>query len=273
MKTKAEVNQKFPTFWQAALLILGLILIEYFVLAFLMDLFQLSRSESIRVWGLAALIGNAFVFNTLLNYKKLTYGNLFHNSTNSLSATVGLLILPIAMIVPALFLTDIALMSVVEALFPMSKAQELMFEGMMSKDVGTVIMVCILAPFLEEMLFRGIILRSFIKQYSTRNAILLSSLLFGAAHLNLYQFVGATCMGLVLGWIYVRTHSIWPCIILHAFYNISCVLFSSLMENGKTDYAIELPISVWMAAFTLAFFGATALRHILLEKRVLVENK
>jgi uncharacterized protein len=273
LKTKAEVNQKFPTFWQAALLILGLVMAEYLAMAVLMDLLKLSRDEYMRVSGLAIILGNAFIFSILLSYKKLTYRNLFHNSTNSLSATVGLLILPIAMIVPALFLTDIALMSVVEALFPMSKAQELMFEGMMSKDVGTVIMVCILAPFLEEMLFRGIILRSFIKQYSTRNAILLSSLLFGAAHLNIYQFVGAACTGLVLGWLYVRTHSIWPCIILHAFYNTSCVLFSSLMENGKTDYAIELPISMWMAAFTLAFFGATALRHILLEKRVLVENK
>lgn len=234
----------------------------------LMDLLKLSRDEYMRVGGLATLIGNALIFNALVNHKQLTYRNLFHNSSNSLSATVGLLILPIAMIVPALFLTDIAIISVVERFFPLSRAQELMFEGMMSKDVGTVIMVCIMAPFLEEMLFRGVILRSFVKQYSTKNAIILSSLLFGAAHLNIYQFVVGVCMGLVLGWIYVRTHSIWPCILLHAFYNTSCVVFSNLMENGKTDYAKELPISVWLAAFTLAFLGTTALRHMLLEKTV-----
>lgn len=269
MEDKAEINQLFPTFWQAVLLILGLILTEYVVMAFMMDAFKLPRNEYIRLWGLATLIGNAFVFNTLVNYKKITYKNLFHNSSNSLSATIGLLILPIAMTVPALFLTDVALMSVVETLFPLSRAQELMFERMMAKDVGTLIMVCILAPFLEEMLFRGIILRSFIKQYSTQNAIILSSLLFGAAHLNIYQFVGATCTGLVLGWLYVRTHSIWPCILLHAFYNTSCVVFSSLMENSNTDYAQELPVFVWLAAFMLAFLGTTALRYMLLEKKVL----
>jgi membrane protease YdiL (CAAX protease family) len=273
LKEKTEINHEFPTFWQAALLILGLILLEYFVMAFLMDVFKLRRDEYMRVWGLATLLGNAFVFNALINHKQITYQKLFHNSSNSLSATIGLLILPIAMVVPALFLTDVAMMSIVETLFPLSRAQELMFERMVSSDVGIIIMVCILAPFLEEMLFRGIILRSFMNQYSTKNAIILSSLLFGAAHLNVYQFVGATTTGLLLGWLYVRTHSIWPCIMLHAFYNTSCVLYANLMEGSKNDYSEALPISTWFAAFTLAFLGVTALRYMLLDTRKPLVNE
>jgi len=267
LKSKTEINQEFPTFWQAALVILSLILLEYFVMAFLMDLLKLRRSDYFRVWGLATLMGNAFVFNALLNHKQITYKNLFHKSSNSLSATIGLLILPIAMVVPALILTDIAMMSVVETLFPMSRAQELMFERMMSPDIGMILMVCFLAPFLEEMLFRGIILRSFAHQYSTKNAIILSSLLFGAAHLNIYQFVGATFTGLLLGWLYVRTHSIWPCIILHAFYNSSCMIFSNLLSQGESDYAQSLPFYIWLAVFSLGFIGTTALWQILQVNR------
>ena len=50
---------------------------------------------------------------------------------------------------------------------------------------------------LEEMLFRGVTLRGFLRRYSRTFAIRWSAALFGIAHLNLYQFMTALAIGIV----------------------------------------------------------------------------
>jgi membrane protease YdiL (CAAX protease family) len=82
-----------------------------------------------------------------------------------------------------------------------------------------VLFSCVAAPVLEEMLFRGVILRGFLRQYSRTFAIVWSAALFGIAHLNLYQMMTALAIGIVAGWLYERCRSLWPCILLHAAYN------------------------------------------------------
>lgn len=49
--------------------------------------------------------------------------------------------------------------------------------------------VVIIGPLLEEILYRGIILESFLKRYSPIQSIVFSSLLFALMHLNLYQSI------------------------------------------------------------------------------------
>lgn len=73
----------------------------------------------------------------------------------------------------------------------------------------------LLAPILEEVLLRGIILDGFLTRYSPAKSIVWSAVIFGVMHLNPVQTVGATVLGLVLGWLYYRTQSLWPCIFLH----------------------------------------------------------
>ena len=49
---------------------------------------------------------------------------------------------------------------------------------------GMIIAVVVVAPVIEELLFRGLILRGFLSHYSTRKAILASAIIFGLFHLN-----------------------------------------------------------------------------------------
>ncbi len=79
--------------------------------------------------------------------------------------------------------------------------------------------IAVAAPFLEEMLFRGIILKFLLKKYPPRTAIIFSALIFGAYHLNPWQFVGATLIGLYLGYIYWRTGSLFYPVLLHFLNN------------------------------------------------------
>jgi membrane protease YdiL (CAAX protease family) len=143
-------------------------------------------------------------------------------------------------------------------MFPMSAWQQARFDDMASHSLAALVSACILAPVLEEMLFRGIILRSFLRQYRPRKAILLSALLFGLAHLNVYQFVVASLLGLLLGWLYERSRSLWPCILLHASYNASIVLS---LENQ--DAGVLGADSGWAMRLLCGIIGAGLLRTLL----------
>ena len=135
----------------------------------------------------------------------------------------------------------------------------------MSKSFTSVVTVCILAPVLEEMLFRGIILRSFLRQYRRSYAIVGSAALFGLAHLNIYQFAAGLVLGIVSGWLYERARSLWPCILLHAAYNSIIVwsYFSITSISIEQNDLWQPPMAYWVASFILAFVGVSVLQRLL----------
>ena len=92
-----------------------------------------------------------------------------------------------------------------------------LFESIMGSRWGY-LALGILAPVAEELVFRGAILRSLMNYFNHRLPwipIVASALLFGAVHGNMAQFANAFTMGLLLGWLYYRTHSIVPGVVLH----------------------------------------------------------
>lgn len=83
----------------------------------------------------------------------------------------------------------------------------------------SILALVVIAPLTEELLMRGFILRGFLSHYSTRKAILASAVLFGLLHLNPWQFIGATILGILCAWWFIQTRSILPCLFGHALYN------------------------------------------------------
>lgn len=77
---------------------------------------------------------------------------------------------------------------------------------------------CLLAPVTEELLFRGVILRTLLpcgKKFS----IVASAFLFGMFHGNLVQAPFAFCVGLILGYVAVEYSAVWA-MVLHMFNNL-----------------------------------------------------
>jgi membrane protease YdiL (CAAX protease family) len=100
----------------------------------------------------------------------------------------------------------------------------------------------------EEAVFRGIVLTVFLGKYSERKAIIFSSLGFGLMHLlNLIngrelvwvmgQIVWAFILGLFYGYIFVKTHSLLPPMIVHYLGN---VFISSLAGYMQSRASIEM---------------------------------
>lgn len=94
-----------------------------------------------------------------------------------------------------------------------------------------ILSITVLGPILEEFLFRGAVTGTLLKKYPPKKAIFMSALLFGVFHLNPAQIVGAFFGGLVLAWVYYRTRSLLPCILIHILINGSSV-FLTLQYPG-----------------------------------------
>ncbi len=108
-----------------------------------------------------------------------------------------------------------------------------LLQSIAEDSVALIIMTVILAPILEEILFRGILMRGLINnKMDPKIAIILAALIFGLVHFNPWQFVGAFLLGLVLGLVYYKTKSLLMPILLHAFNNLVSAL---LMLNTDSE--------------------------------------
>ena len=104
-------------------------------------------------------------------------------------------------------------------LFKMSGLEEVnnMFNsnGFVMAFVVTVLM----APVVEEIIFRGLIFNRMNSKWNTWIAIIISSFLFGLAHGNLPQMINAFVIGFAFAYFYNKYHTLWPCIVGHVFNN------------------------------------------------------
>ncbi len=113
------------------------------------------------------------------------------------------------------------------------------------------VMVAILAPIFEELVFRKLLIDRTIR-YGEFVAILFSSLAFGIFHCNLYQIFYAFAIGLILGYIYVRTGNMILTIIIHMAINgTSSVLYPLAPEAYKYFLYVVLVLGAISIIYTL----------------------
>ena len=115
----------------------------------------------------------------------------------------------------------------------------------MSRNVFGIISITIMAPLVEELLFRGAIQGYMLRKgMKPLNAILIASAIFGIVHMNPIQIPFAFAIGLIFGWLYYRTGSVVPGIIGHFINNsIACLQMATLTEEEFNTKTIE-----WLGA-------------------------
>lgn len=131
---------------------------------------------------------------------------------------------------------------------------ERIFIEVLGEPISGFLTICILAPILEEFIFRGIILRGLL---NGRNnpwiSIGFTALLFGLAHLNPWQLVGAGLLGFIFGFVYWRTQSLWFCMFLH-FVNNS-IAFVITMQTQDLESTIFEPHLALLGVSVIAIAG------------------
>jgi hypothetical protein len=104
-------------------------------------------------------------------------------------------------------------------------------EGLLGLAVALVI-ASIIVPFAEEILFRGYLFPGLMRRFGFMAGLLLSAILFGAAHGSPDAFVPLSFFGIILGLLYSATGSIYPGILLHSVNNSIALLAAYLLESG-----------------------------------------
>jgi membrane protease YdiL (CAAX protease family) len=125
----------------------------------------------------------------------------------------------------------------------------------MSHTVWGFLSMAVMAPVVEELLFRGAIQGHMLRiGYSPILAICLSALVFGIVHFNPAQSFFAFLLGLVFGWLYYRTGSVIPGMVAHAINNTVVALTMVFDEEhaqmtmqeqyGTTVFYVTLVIAI-----------------------------
>ncbi len=100
---------------------------------------------------------------------------------------------------------------------------------------GYFIAAIIAAPFAEEIFFRGFFFQALRQRLGWVIAMLLSSAVFASAHLMLVALLPTFLLGCVLAFVYHKSNSIWPGMIIHCLVNsfAMCLLLTALLPGAK----------------------------------------
>ncbi len=245
----------YPSFWQAANLIVIYIFIQTIVdLPLAIYDYNHGTDWLYQPWLKVPVFLGSTLFTLYLGFR---FSGLTFSQTFSLKKFNWLLLPSMAITFCGLqyFLNEANIHF--EHLLPPPGWFVELFTRLFNSDLGIwggILRIVIIAPIVEEVIFRGLIMSGFSRNYRPAVAVILSALLFALFHLNPWQFAAAFSLGLVLGWIRIRTGSVLACIAGHATHNALVFLSAyyykdlkelAIMKSGEpTNYFLYLILFV-----------------------------
>ena len=159
--------------------------------------------------------------------------------------------------IAAAFVTDITS----KLLPPMPEFLEQAMKQLMDAPLWiTLISVSIFAPFFEEWLCRGMILRGLLTKMSPAAAITISAVFFAVIHLNPWQAIPAFILGVLFGFVYYKTGSLKLTMLMHCVNNTMAALLSRVPQFEEAESFVDI-MNPWSYAGVciccVAFLAAT----------------
>ena len=102
------------------------------------------------------------------------------------------------------------------------------------------LVTAIFAPFFEEWLCRGMVLRGLLTKMKPAWAIIVSALFFALIHMNPWQALNAFIIGLVMGYVYYKTGNLLLTMLIHFVNNGLAVVLSQIPSLEECDFWIDL---------------------------------
>ena len=138
------------------------------------------------------------------------------------------------------------------------------YDAYMESSIGSdnivlsILGIGLVAPLVEEILFRGMIVFDLERSFSRKTAIIAQGVIFGLYHIIPVQIIYAIPLGIYLGYIVYKSGSIWPAIAGHIAMNTIGVLMSTpgvISVLGLPSFSLFLIIgSVYMFISALRYF-------------------
>jgi uncharacterized protein len=187
------LKRELPTFWKSLLSLSAYVMMMFYTIRFAMRKVKQQQQQS----------------SVDLSFNKISIG-----------------------LIPLAIISALSLYLCIEPIatsIPMPGEVRTFFEKAFRPDIMSVLMMVVAAPVLEEILCRGIVLKGLLENYPPRKAIVISALFFALIHMNPWQAIPAFFFGLFVGWVFYKTQSIIPGMIMHA------------TVNGVSAFALFLP--------------------------------
>ena len=163
-----------------------------------------------------------FMFATRTSFTEMFGFHVIKFSTFMLTLLYIILIVPMST-----FLNSIS------ALFFGNIAESMLTEGVASYSfLSMFLVIAVMGPVIEEMMFRGVMFRVFGKHGRIAGAVIVSALIFGLYHKNLNQFFYTTYIGIMFALIDDAADSIWPSTICHIIFNGFSVCMMYIVGPG-----------------------------------------
>ena len=112
--------------------------------------------------------------------------------------------------------------------------------------IFTFISACVLAPIMEEVIFRGFFLQRMAYKWGIKKAVIISSIIFGLGH---FDVIGAFMFGVVMCLLYIKTQNIWTNIAVHALNNLiaTSMQFFGGEESGTISITeLQAQSNLWI---------------------------
>ena len=197
----------------------------------------------------ATLAASLFLSALLMIWHLVTFGYVRFSPRFFGEVSLGVLVRTAVLIFGSMYVFNVTL-----DWLPLPDFMEDTFMDMGNEPLG-VLSMALVAPLVEEMMFRGAIQGYLMRRCSNPwTAIVVSALVFGVIHMNPVQVVYATLLGLVLGWIYYRTRSLLPVIAGHVLNNSVAVASMKIWGSEDIeaitvdDKAVMLPVLLLIVA-------------------------
>lgn len=120
--------------------------------------------------------------------------------------------------------------NMLSSLFSGGNAENALLDYIMGNPLYSFIFTVLLAPFIEEFLFRKQIIDR-LGKYGEKTAILFSAVTFGLFHMNLFQFFYAFGLGLIFAYVYTRTRMLRYPVLMHMIINFMGGVIAPLLLN------------------------------------------
>lgn len=222
LKRLLREKEPTPTTAQAAFLFGLLVVLNWMSLSFGQ---QVSIITHTAVRMLAFVAAPSLLMTMLLNTRPAQGLGLRWPKWQELglAAILAVLLLPpLAAVTELVFKNYPHLTRLLEDRQPLIQELRALSEGQplhQDKILPYMLVFALLPALCEEIAFRGFILSGLLKRFRPRTAVLLCSFLFALFHMNVFQFLPAFFLGVVLGLLTIRSRSLLPAILFHFLHN------------------------------------------------------
>ncbi len=145
---------------------------------------------------------------------------------------------------------------IINLFYPVSESYLKAMEELVNSDISllsNIFIVAVLPGICEEIFSRGYLLKAFLSK-GKWNAIIISGILFGVMHLDIFGLIPKSLLGIWLGYLFVRTGSIFIPMFAHFLNNAFAILISRFGDQIPiiTNYIEDGIFPYWMIIPTIA---------------------